>query len=235
MNGKLIILPNVLDRSLPHAPVLPEALKETVQTLQGLIAESEKEARYFLRRFLPHDQMSTLPLALLNEHTTESALKDLLKPMLDKNETWGLISDAGLPCIADPGAPLVFLARQKNIAIEAVPGPSSIILALQLSGFSGQSFSFHGYLPKEENELKIKLLELEKNSRTTTQIWIEAPYRTEKMVHFLLQTLHPSTYFCLAEELTFPTQKITTLSIQDWKKETIQIGKKPAVFLLKRF
>jgi 16S rRNA (cytidine1402-2'-O)-methyltransferase len=232
MNGKLILLPNVFDRTLPHAPFLPETLKETVETLQGLITESEKEARYFLRRFLPHDRMSTLPLALLNEHTTQAQLQDLLKPMIEKNETWGLISDAGLPCIADPGAPLVFLARQKNISIEAIPGPSSIILSLQLSGFSGQAFFFHGYLPKEEHELKAKLLELEKNSHAATQIWIEAPYRTEKMIHFLLQTLKPTTYFSLAEDLTFPTQKVTTLQISEWRKQTIQPGKRPAVFLI---
>lgn len=227
MQGKLFLLPNMLDEGLPTD--LPPSVGFAVAEIQGLIAESEKSARRYLRRFLSHDQMAQMPLRLLNEHTQKGELEQLLEP-LKKGEKWGLISDAGLACIADPGSDLVFLAYQKNIHVETFVGPCSMIMALQLSGFSGQNFTFHGYLPREPQELDAKLKELEKQS--STQIWIEAPYRSAKMIEHLQKVLQPTTFLCVASSLTFPDQRVVTKKISEWKN--ISIGKEPAIFLISR-
>ncbi|MBS0626491.1 MAG: SAM-dependent methyltransferase [Verrucomicrobia bacterium] len=231
--GKLFLLPNLLDESLDAAPFLPANLSPIIQSLQGLIAESEKSGRRYLRRFLTHDQMAALPLKTLNEHSAPDQLEELLAP-LKNGEIWGLISDAGLPCIADPGSDLVALARKHQIAIQAVPGPSSIILSLQLSGFNGQKFSFHGYLPREPDLLEKQIIELEKRSRAerSTQIWIEAPYRSSKMLEFLKSKLQPQTRLFVGVQLTTPSERTASLTIAEWRKTSFPIEKEPAVFLI---
>lgn len=231
MSGKLLLLPNLLDESQPHELYLPAGVGAAVKTLNGLIAESEKSARRYLRRFLSHDDMARMPLKTLNEHTQEKELDGFLEPLLN-GETWGVISDAGLPCIADPGAPLVWRAQQKNISVETFAGPSSILMALQLSGFCGQRFSFHGYLPREGAELELKIRELEKRSRNETEIWIEAPYRSQKMLELLKQILSPNTKLCVAASLTLPTQKVVSQTVSKWKHYPLVLEKEPAVFLL---
>ena len=231
MKGKLLLLPNLLDESLSHELYLPAGLQGVVSTLKGLICESEKGGRRFLRRFLSHDQMAALPLQLLNEHTT--SLEPLLAPLL-KGEGWGLISDAGLPCIADPGSDLVRLAHEKGISVETFAGPSSILMSLQLSGFSGQQFSFHGYLPREAADLEAKLLELERRTKEGTQIWIEAPYRSAKMLEMLLRALKEETRLCLAVNLTMPSQRVLTAAVAKWRAHPFPLAKEPAVFLIGR-
>ena len=234
MSGKLFLLPNVLDESLSQELFLPASVNIAVNTLQGLIAESEKSARRYLRRFLSHEKMAAMPLKLLNEHTNPNEIDELLQPLL-KGEIWGLISDAGLPCIADPGAPLVFKARQGKVDVEALPGPCSLILALQISGFSGQHFSFHGYLPRDGKELEMAIRNLEAKAKGETQIWIEAPYRSAKMLELLKKTLSPDTYLCVAASLTLPNQKSASHSIRTWKTLSFVLEKEPAVFVLYRF
>jgi 16S rRNA (cytidine1402-2'-O)-methyltransferase len=229
VTGKLLLLPNLLDETLPADPFLPVSVGGAVAQLQGLIAESEKAARRYLRRFLTHDQMAQMPLRTLNEHTAEKELASLLEP-IERGEVWGLISDAGLPCIADPGADLVWLAHQKQLLIETFVGPSSIFMALQLSGFGGQHFSFHGYLPRDVPELEQKVKELEKCAGT--QIWIEAPYRSAKMLDLLKRILQPSTRLCVAASLTLPTQKVVSQIVSKWRNHSFLIEKEPAVFLL---
>jgi 16S rRNA (cytidine1402-2'-O)-methyltransferase len=231
--GKLILLPNVLDESLDADPFLPASLTSTVSSIEGLIAESEKSARRYLRRFISHDKMAALPLKLLNEHTPPKEIEVLLEPLL-KGEIWGLISDAGLPCIADPGADLVRAARRSGVDVEAVPGPCSLILALQLSGFSGQRFAFHGYLPREVLDLEKAVRELERGSLGETQIWIEAPYRSGKMLEILKSSLQPSTYLSVAVNLTSPTQRVVSQTIKEWRSTHFELGKEPAVFLIFR-
>ncbi|HXF29241.1 MAG TPA: SAM-dependent methyltransferase, partial [Chlamydiales bacterium] len=144
----LYLLPNLLDETCDASLQLPKAVFDAVAEIDGLICENEKEGRRFLKRFRTKKILQEMPLQLLNEHTPSKDLEALVAPLI-KGQTWGLVSDAGLPCIADPGAPLVQLARKKNIAIRAFAGPSSLMMALQLSGFSGQRFSFYGYLPKD--------------------------------------------------------------------------------------
>lgn len=229
--GKLLLLPNLLDESLSPEMFLPSSVGIAVNSIQGIIAESEKAARRYLRKFVSHEHMAKLPIRLLNEHTPKEELEDLLLP-LRKGEVWGLISDAGLPCIADPGSDLVFLAHSNGIDVETFVGPCSLIMALQLSGFSGQSFTFHGYLPRDSNELEIKLKELEKKTPHTTQIWIEAPYRSAKMLDFLKSILNPTTKLCVAVNLTLPSQKIVSMAIAKWKNFAMDLQKDPAVFLI---
>ncbi len=229
--GKLLLLPNLLDESLDASLFLPSSVGFAVGTLQGLIAESEKSARRYLRRFLSHDQMVKVPLRLLNEHTKKQELESLLEP-LRSGETWGLISDCGLPCIADPGADLVFLAHQNGVTVETFVGPSSIVMALQLSGFSGQRFSFLGYLPREEEELESRLRKMEEDAKYATQIWIEAPYRSLKMLEALKKVLSPRVMLCIATDLTLPHQRVLTLSIKEWKAMNFSLLKAPCIFLL---
>jgi len=229
----LFLLPNLLDETLSWEPFLPQSVALAVSTLDGLIAESEKEGRRYLRRFVDHERMAKTPIRTLNEHTQPQELAELLTPLL-KGERWGLVSDAGLPCIADPGAPLVLLAEEKKIRVETFSGPSSIVMALQLSGLSGQRFAFHGYLPREASDLKRTLQQIEGRSKqdSSSQIWIEAPYRTSKLAQTAIETLQPSTLFCIALDLTLPTQSVRTQSIAKWRHSEIEMGKRPAVFLL---
>ncbi|OGN59304.1 MAG: hypothetical protein A3C42_04910 [Chlamydiae bacterium RIFCSPHIGHO2_02_FULL_45_9] len=227
MGGKLYLLPNLLDDSLSIEPFLPISVNQAVREIHGLIAESEKQARRYLRKFLTRDEMSQVPLKILNEHTQD--LQECIEP-LKKGETWGLISDAGLPCIADPGANLVWLAHQNQIELKTFVGPSSIIIALQLSGFSGQVFSFHGYLPRDVDSLVSFLLHLEK--KEGSHIWIEAPYRSQKMLDLIKKTLHPSTRLSLAVNLTTDRQRVVSQTIERWKKDPFSIDKEPAVFII---
>lgn len=229
--GKLILLPNVLEESLSVEPFLPSSVQTAVSSLNGLIAESEKSARRYLRRFLSHEKMAALPLRLLNEHTNPKEIESLLQPIL-KGETWGLISDAGLPCIADPGSDLVALAHRKQVHIETIPGPCSLIYALQLSGFSGQRFCFHGYLSREMDALEKTIKDLEKRAKGETQIWIEAPYRSAKMLEALKAQLQPSTFLCVAINLTTPLERVASMTIQEWRGKQFEIAKEPAVFLI---
>ncbi len=231
MPGKLLLLPNVLDETLAPEPFLPASVGAAVASIQGLIAESEKSARRYLRKFLSHDAMAKMPLKTLNEHTPAQELSELLKPILN-GEIWGLISDAGLPCVADPGSDLVWLAHDKKIPVETFVGPSSIMMALQLSGFCGQRFCFHGYLPREIPELEQKIKELEKRSKNETQIWIEAPYRTAKILDVLKKILQPNTRLCIAVNLTTQTERVVSQTMAKWKNFSLSLEKEPAVFLV---
>jgi len=190
-------------------------------TLDALIAESEKGGRTYLKRFCH----ATLPIYLLNEHTKNpTELLDL------KEERIGLISAAGMPCLADPGAQLVSAARQKGIDVHAFSGPSSIILGLMLSGFSGQAFTFHGYLSRDVAELAKQIRAFPKKM---TQIFIEAPYRNDKMVEHLLKNLHENDLLCVAWNLTAPDEGVITQSVKNWKAKPLpSFDKKPAVFLV---
>ncbi|MBF8262772.1 MAG: hypothetical protein HW387_437 [Parachlamydiales bacterium] len=228
----LYLLPNLLDEELPHEPFLPISVANAVLTLNGLIAESEKSARRFLRRFVGHDQMAAMPIELLNEHTRIEDMARLLDPIA-KGQVWGIVSDAGLPCIADPGAPLVRLANERGIRVVAIPGPCSLILALQLSGLNAQRFAFHGYLPRDREPLLQRLRHLGKVSSQddSTQVWIEAPYRSAKMFEAALEALQPNTALCVALSLTLARQRVCTRKVSEWRKQPISIEKEPAVFL----
>lgn len=232
----LLLLPNVLGDVRHHELFLPVSVDRAVETLDGLIAESVSGGRRFLSRFKHAKKPHEIPLALLNEHTPKEDLDFLLEP-LKKGERWGLVSDAGLPCIADPGSRLVALARQKGIVIQAFNGPSSILLSLMLSGFSGQKFQFHGYLDKEERKLMrtIKLLEKRSQEEHSTQIFIETPYRNKALLDHLLRELKEDTHLACAWDLTLQTQGILSQEVAFWKKSPLPaLEKRNAIFLVYR-
>lgn len=229
----LVLLPNLLDtESKEWELFLPAKTKEIVCGLDGLFCENEKEARHYLLRFMTREKMQTKTLRLFNEHSDKKSVDELVSLASEKN--FGLLSDAGLSCLADPGAYLIFKLRKKKIPIQVISGPSSIYFALMLSGFSGQKFCFHGYLPKQTEELKRELLKCEKAANDSTQIWIERPYQTKKMVETLLEISHPSTYFCLAQALTTPLEQVWTFAIKEWKEKGLlkEVKNVPSVFLM---
>jgi 16S rRNA (cytidine1402-2'-O)-methyltransferase len=235
MSSKILLFPNVLDEAAKTEAFLPASVFQAVSQIDALIAESEKGGRYFLRRFSfpPPKTFRDIPLFLLNEHSTDQDI-DLLLKTLGTGKCWGLVSDGGLPCVADPGAKLVQKARQMGIAIEAFTGPSAITQALLLSGLSGQAFAFHGYLEKEQGKLTAQIQTLEKRSKAekSTQIFIEAPYRNEKLFEHLLRTLQEETLLCVASDLTAASQEVRTQPVRAWKKGSIPtLDKRPTVFL----
>lgn len=229
----LLLLPNLLGDHRHAELFLPSSVFKAVSTLQGLIAESEGEGRRYLSRFETSRPAAEIPIALFNEHTPEDHLDFLLEPIV-AGERWGLVSDAGVPCVADPGSKLVLRARQRGIHVQAFVGPSSILMALMLSGLPGQKFSFQGYLDKDPTKRlgEIKRLAAQSRQEKSTQILIEAPYRNRHLLEALIETLPAQALLSVTWDLTLPTQGVMTLSIDQWKKcSPPQLEKKPAIFL----
>lgn len=228
----LILLPNLLGPVDEPALLLPVALPAVVDTLTGLFAESEKGAHRFLSLF--GEKARNLPIYLVNEHTSLQEIESYLKLFSPPDQKWGLISDAGLPTLADPGSHLVLLAHRHKIKVEALSGPSSVTLALLLSGFNGNRFFFHGYLPIPIQERKKALLNLQSLAikEKATQIFIETPYRNEEMLKTAISTLDEKLWLAVAWNLTLPTQGIQVAPLSDWKDFTLPLKKIPAVFLI---
>ena len=232
-SSALLLLPNLLGEMPHHEMFLPASVDRAVESIDGLIAESESCGRRYLKRFKTAKPAHEIPIALLNEHTPDEDIDFLLEPIAN-GERWGFVSDAGLPCIADPGSKLVFRARQRGIAIQAFVGPSSVMLALMLSGLPGQNFTLNGYFEKqpEQRAGQIKRLEKRSSQEHSTQIFIEAPYRNAYALEALLESLKPETLLCVAWDLTLPTQGLMSQSVSQWKKMALpNLEKKPAVFL----
>lgn len=230
----LLLLPNLLGEHRHHEIFLPISVDRAVQSLDGLIAESPQGGRRFLSRFQTKKPALEIPLALLNEHTPNGDLDFLLEPML-KGERWGLVSDGGLPCIADPGAKLVSRARQLGIVVQAFVGPSSLFLSLMLSGLPAQRFNFHGYLDRDRTKLQQKIKKLEATSKTEdcTQLFIATPYSNLATLETVLQVLSDETLLCVAWDLTMPTQGIVSQPVALWKKSPLpNLKDKNAIFLL---
>lgn len=230
----LLLLPNLLGDHRQHELFLPASVEKAMSTIDGLICESEKAGRRYLSRFNTKKPAAEIPLAIYNEHTSDEDIDFLLEP-IRKGERWGFISDAGLPCIADPGAKVVRRAKQSGIVVQAFAGPSSILLALMQSGLPGQRFSFQGYLKADEQGRirDIKKLESLSKAEKSTQIFMEAPYRNMHMLENLLNTLDENTWLCVAWELTMPGQGIVSEPVKRWKKMPLpNLEKKPAIFLI---
>lgn len=230
----LLLLPNLIGDHQDHHLFLPMAVDAAVLRLDGLIAESEPGGRRYLKRFKTKKRAHEMPIATLNRETPYADLEFLLEPVL-AGETWGVISDAGLPCIADPGAALVLRAKQLKLAIEAFSGPSSLFFALMQSGLPGQRFTFHGYCSKEPVSRKQELKEWEMLSKQekSTHIFIEAPYRNDHTLLSCIEVLHKKTLLCVACDLTMPTQEIETKPIALWQSAPRSTyAKRPALFLL---
>jgi len=241
MNGTLYLIPNSLG---PGAldEVLPASVLETTAQLDYFIAENAKTARAFLKLVSTTHPLGKplqeIEIRELNINTAASELPSLLAPLLAGRNA-GLVSEAGVPAVADPGADLVRLAHQKNIPVKPLVGPSSILLALMASGLNGQSFAFQGYLPTDSGQRANRLRQLEQRSRQEkqTQIFIETPYRNEAMLEAIANHCTSSTLLTVATDLTLETETVRTQSIQVWKNEITagrfpDFKKKPTVFLL---
>lgn len=229
--GKLILIPTTLGPNEP-LEVLPISVKKNVENLNFFIVENEKSARSFIKKIAPRKPQASLRIFVLDKYTSEFESKSFIDPCF-KGISVGLLSEAGVPAIADPGANIVMLAHLKKVKVVPLVGPSSIILAMMGSGLNGQNFAFNGYLPIEKTERKKKIKELEKNSKqhNQSQIFIETPYRNQKLFDELKKALTPSTYLCVAADLTLPTEYIKTLTVTDWKTENIDLHKRPCIFI----
>ena len=226
----LYLLPNALHES--QKP--PQYVGDVVKTLDGLYCETEKNARAYLKHYELKMPLQQFPLQTVNEHTKQSDAEELIQPLL-RGETWAMVSDAGLCSIADPGSLIVQAAHKAGIKVVSLYGPSSILMALQLSGLSGQCFSFAGYLPreKEARQAAIRSREMRAKKEKETQIFIEAPYRNNELLVDLLSVLSPDTFLAVAWDLTAPTEGIVVQTVKAWKKMApLDIHKKPALFLL---
>lgn len=231
--GTLYLIPVTLGDDL-IGKALPPDVVAIAQRLETFVVENEKTARRFLSAIKPHKPVRELTLLTLNEHTAEKELPALLAPLLQGQDV-GLMSEAGCPGIADPGAQLAALAHKKGIRVAPLVGPSSILLALMASGLDGQRFTFHGYLPSEKAARVQKLRELEQASRKQreTQIFIETPYRNQHLLEDIVATCHAETRLCVARNVSLETELIATRRIADWKATTLpDLHKQPTVFLL---
>ncbi len=231
--GTLYLIPCTLGDT-PAEQVLPQQVIDIARHLRHFVVEQPKTARQFLSALKPEQPIQSLHFASLNEHTARKDLAELLAPLLAGHDV-GIISEAGCPGIADPGADLVGLAHRNGIRVVPLVGPSSILLALMASGLNGQCFAFHGYLPIDEADRKkaITTLEAESARRKQTQMFIETPYRNEKMFGALLAHCRPQTLLCVATDITLPGESIRTCSIAQWKSQPMPaLNKRPSLFLL---
>ena len=231
-SGKLYLIPTTLGDVDPM-DVLPQTVKRAIDFIDDYIVENEKTARKFVKSIQPEKIQATLRLHSLNKHTEKSEHTEMIKPLLE-GKNMGLMSEAGCPGVADPGAVIVKLAHEKGIQVVPLVGPSSILLAIMASGMNGQSFTFNGYLPIDKSEKKSALKSLEKLShdKNQSQIFIETPYRNNKMLEDILQTVNSSTQICIATDITLPTEYIKTMSASQWKNTKVDLHNRPTIFII---
>jgi 16S rRNA (cytidine1402-2'-O)-methyltransferase len=230
--GTLFLLPNTLGDTAPDSVITAEVLNRA-RSLDYLIAEDPKAARSFLRRIGSTRVLQSIRVERLDHNTPPGDIPLLLGPLLAGRDA-GLLSEAGLPAVADPGASLVRLAHEKGVRVVPLSGPCSVVLSLAASGLEGQRFAFHGYLPKKGSELAATLRELERQSRRhgQTQIFIETPYRNNSTLATMLRALSDDTLVCLATDLTLESEMVKTQPVTAWRKEIPQLKGRPTVFLL---
>jgi len=230
--SKLYLIPSPLGENNP-SEVLPRPVFDAIASITTYVVEEVRTARRFLSSAGLRGHIEELEFHTLNEHTTAEEVKSLL-PLFRKGDV-GLISEAGLPAVADPGAALVALCHEAGIEVVPLVGPSSLMMALMSSGLNGQSFAFRGYIPAKTDERRAALKQLEKDSSrfNQSQIMIETPYRSDALLADMIAVLSPDTKVCIAADITLPTQTIRTLSVKNWRKEqNFTIGKRPCVFII---
>jgi 16S rRNA (cytidine1402-2'-O)-methyltransferase len=229
---KLFLIPNLISDS-PWQEVLSGNIAGIIGNLTCFIVEDTRNARRFLKKIVPDIQIDTLQFFELNKHTSEQQKREFLQPLINGVDM-GIISEAGCPGVADPGAEIVMMAHQKNFRVVPLAGPSSILLALMASGLNGQNFTFSGYLPVKPVERIKEILQLERSSSLLHQssIFMETPYRNNQLLNDLVRTCHPSTLLCIAADLTSQKEWIATRSIADWKKQLPDLDKQPVIYIL---
>ncbi len=229
--GSLYLIPSRLGDQ-PPLEVLPLSIRKKITDINHYIVENEKVARRFIKKIVPSKSQDKLQINLLNKFTQDIEIPEFIKPCSEGIDV-GLMSDAGCPGVADPGAKVVAFAHRQNIRVIPLVGPSSIILALMASGLNGQSFAFNGYLPIDKNECvrRIKQLERQAEQHQQAQIFIETPYRNEQLLKTFLSTLKPQTRLCVAVDLTTSSEEIRTLTVEEWKSQKVDWHKRPAIFI----
>ncbi len=230
--GKLYLIPTTLGETEP-LEVMPLSVKKVIEEIDYFIVENEKSARRFIKKISPKKSQPSLKIMLLDKYAQEIETRTYLD-VCKQGIHVGLLSEAGVPAVADPGATIVKLAHEKGIQVVPLVGPSSILMALMSSGMNGQNFAFNGYLPIDKADRKRAIKELEKLSRekNQSQIFIETPYRNEKMFTDLKAVLTPNTHLCIAVDITLPSEYIKTFTVKDWKHHKPDLHKRPAIFII---
>ena len=231
--GKLYLIPTTLGETENPFDVLPQTIKRSIELLDYYIVENEKTARKFIKSICPEKVQASLHLSSLNKHTQDSEYNKMIQDCVEGKNV-GLMSEAGCPGVADPGAVIVKLAHEKGVQVIPLVGPSSILLAIMASGMNGQSFAFNGYIPIDASEKKLAIKNLEKLSisKNQSQLFIETPYRNNKMLEDILSSLHPETYLCVACDITLPTEYIKTMRVEKKKKTKIDLHNRPTIFII---
>lgn len=231
IQGVLYLIPCSLSEDATE--VIPEYVKTQARQMDFFIVESKRTARRFLRSIGYKENFDEAVMIEMDKHTPENINETFLTRLI-AGENAGLISEAGLPALADPGNVYVRLAHENNITVKPLTGPSAVTLALIASGMNGQQFRFHGYIPVRKEERTKKIMEMEKGAlkENETQIFIETPYRNQSLLQDILSTCHYQTLLCIAADITAPSEFIKTKTIAEWKKNIPDINKKPVVFLI---
>lgn len=228
--GILYLIPNTLGSGTDKYATLQ--LSSTVTRIEHFIVEEIKSARRLLRQMGVTRPLEELDFRMLNEHTRTSEIDTVIEPLLQGLDM-GLISEAGLPCVADPGSNVVAMAHEAGVKVVPLVGPSSILMALMASGFNGQQFTFNGYLPRERTDRIRKIKQLEQLAHSgITQIFMDAPYRNNQVLDDLLQTCRMETKLCIASNITCDNERINTKTVMDWSARKPDINKMPVMFLL---
>lgn len=232
--GKVYLIPTTLGDNEP-LEVLPLSVRKQIENLNCFIVENEKSARRFIKKITPKKSQTSLRLFVLDKYTDEMESKNFLDVCFE-GESVGILSEAGVPAIADPGATIVKLAHQLKLQVVPLVGPSSILLAMMASGMNGQNFAFNGYLPIDNDERKTAIKKLERRSKELkqSQMFIETPYRNEKLFKSLLRFLTPTTELCVATDISLNTEFIKMMSVQNWKKQQINLHKRPTIFIINK-
>ena len=230
--GKLYLLPSPLGDNDP-AEVIPAPVLELLKGIDTYVVEELRTVRRYLSRAGLKGHVDALHLTELNEHTTKAEV-EAMAALFEEGQSVGLITEAGLPAVADPGSALVALCHRQGIRVVPFVGPSSLMMALMGSGLNGQSFAFLGYLPAKTDERRaaIKTIEKQSAAQHQTQIFIETPYRNDAMMEDLLRICAPGTRLCIAADITLPEETILTRAIAQWRKNPLTLGKRPCVFLI---
>ncbi len=230
--GTLYMIPITLGDTAVNK-VIPEFNNELINEIDVYVVENIKTARRFLKKAGIKKEISELTFFELNKRTRITDLPTFLKP-IKNGENVGVLSEAGCPGVADPGADIVALAQQQNMKVVPLVGPSSILLALMASGFNGQSFCFNGYLPKDQKDRTRKIKELEKaaKNKQQTQLFIETPFRNTHVIEDITKNCFSTTKLCIAVDITLPTEQIYTKTVEEWKTTKINLQKRPCIFLI---
>ena len=231
MKGTIYLIPNTLGPTSGDK-VLPKDVQDTLRGLSYFIVENERTARAFIKNIHPDKNQKELRFEIIDKQTDPLDLPLFLKPV-ELGEDVGIISEAGVPCVADPGSEIVSIAHRKGLRVVPLVGPSSILLALMASGFNGQQFTFRGYLPFDKPIRKRVFQAMNKDCKDgITQIFMETPYRNNKLLEELAATLHPETKLCIAVDITLDTEFIATKTIAQWRNEHVDLHKRPTIFLI---